>query len=370
MTEKDRFSSYQYGEAITGIGQAVEFTCALDSAEQVREFLEANVRTISIPTTGQVSVAHGGYGNYTRYDIVQHDYAGGGSPGGGGYIEILEIENPPDGRWGIVIHEYTSYKGSVFTEWETVENARAAYARCWGSHDAAEGFPKLPGFKRRVVCGALTPWFYAVGTEQLHGDYTFPKGLEDDAVYRFGRQFVVFDISGIPAVKICMGSRFFSRKSDNYPYKESQYRLIYWDDGSVWDERDNRGTPPRSMEESEEWIAEAVQQFRQLLAGKSTEFTINFTDGNRFVGKLVKPKRAARCAEGDYYLVVRVKGRAEPLEGWVYGFTPTQEAPDVVQHVTQQYAREGQEVEHVEIKQRKTKKGGQKWSGAFFDPPR
>lgn len=372
MEQLDRFSSYRYGEGRTGIGQMVEFTCPPDITEQVSEFLRTNVRTIDIPTTGRVNVAHGGYGQYTRYDVVQHDYAGGGpnEGGGWGYIEALEIKNPSDGRWGIVINECTSHKGGVFTEWETLENARAAFKKFWSSHRTEEEFPKLPGFKRRIACGGLTPWFYAIGDEQLIGDCAFPEGLQDDAVYRFGRQFVVFDYEGVPAVKTCMGARFVRRKRDYHPYDEQQYRLVYWDDGSVWDESNGHDGSPRPAEEGEMWIAEAVQQFRQLLAGKSAEFTINFTDGNKFVGKLVRANRRVPCVEGNYFLVVRLKDKKKPLEGWVNDFKPTKDAPDIVQYVTKRYAQSGQEVEHVEVKKCKTEKGGKKWSGVFFHSPR
>lgn len=372
MKQPDCFSSYRYGEGRTGIGQMVEFTCPPDAVEQVVEFLRTNVRTIDIPTTGRVNVAHGyGHGQYTRYDVVQHDYAGGGPGeiGGWGYTEVLEIKNPPDGRWGIIINERTSHKGGVFTEWETLENACAAFKKSWSSHRTEEEFLRLPGFKRRVVCDVLTPWFYAIGEEQLIGDYAFPEGLQDDAVYRFGRQFVVFNYDGVPAVKICMGTRFVGWKSDHYPYDKQAHRLVYWDDGSVWDESNNRGSP-RPIEEGEMWIAEAVQQFKQLLAGKVAEFTINFTDGNKFVGKLVRANPRVPCAEGNYFLVVRLKGEMKPLKGWVNNFKPTKDAPDIVQYVTQRYTQSGQEVEYIEVKERKTEKGGKKWSGMFFRPPR
>ena len=104
-------------------------------------------------------VLHGAYNSYMLFEIVQHEYAGGGpEEGGWGYVEVLEIKNPPNGRWGIVIHNRTSDKGSVFTEWETVKDARAAFAKT--IYDNTDTYPKLPGFKRRVVCGIKLPWFY------------------------------------------------------------------------------------------------------------------------------------------------------------------------------------------------------------------
>ena len=361
----EQFTNYKWGEERTGGGQLVTFTCHPKNVARVKEFLRGQIRTIDIPTTGRVSIAHGGYGQYTRYDVVQHKYAGGQNEAGWGYIEVLEIRNPPDGRCGIVINE-TGSEGGAFTEWENLEYAVAAYNNFYSSHRTEKEFPKLQGFKRRVACGGLTPWFYAISDEQLIGDYTFPDGLQDDAVYRFGRQFVVFDYDGVPAVKTCMGTRFIKRKRDYRPYDEQQYRLIYWDDGSVWDESNGRGGSPRPVEEGEMWITETVQRFRQLIAGKRTEFTVNFTNGNKFVGKLVRANHRVPCAEGDYLLVVRLKGEKKPLKGWVNDFKPTEDAPDIVQYVTKCYAKKRQEVEYIEVKECKTEKGGRKWSGVFF----
>lgn len=364
MEQSDRFSSYHFGEGRTGVGQLVEFSYPSDvNQDTVKEFLLTNVRTIDRPTTGRVEVEHGAYGMCSRYDVTQHKYAGGGS----GFIEVLEIKNPPDGRWGFVINERPGYKDAVFTEWETLTDACGAFEKFWGSARSEEEFPKLPGFKRLVVCGALTPWFYAIGDEQLIGDYAFPYGLQDDAVYRFGRKFVVFDHDGVPEVKTCMGTRFVKRKSEYHPYEVQQYRLVYWDDGSAWDENKGRGNP-RPLEEGELWITEAVQQFRQMLAGKNVEFTINFIDGNKFVGKLVKANHRVPCAEGDYDLVVRVKGEKKSRTGWIRDFKPTKVAPDIVQYVIQHLALKGHEVEHVEIKRSLTKTGGNKWSGVFLQP--
>jgi len=367
MSEKkegvDRFSSYQYGEGVTGIGQVVEFTCPIGATEFVRNLLKS-IRTI--PITGRVNVAHGTYGRNTRYDVTQHKYAGGGYPGNGGFYEVLEIKNPPDGRWGIVIYEDLSPSGGTFTEWETLQDALNAYERYCNARTGE--LAKIPGFKRIVLCGELTPWFYAIGNELLVGDYAFPDGLQDDAVFRFGRQFVVFDSDGVPSIKTCMGTRFVKRFYEAYySSRDSEYeyyRLVYWDDGSVWDEH-HSGNMPRPLEEKELWIVEAIQQFKQMLAGKNTEFTINFTNGNKFVGKLVQPESRA-CAEGRYLITLKVKGKKQK-DGFV-DFKPTSELPDIVQYVTEQCARNGKEIERLEIKECKTERGGKKWSGVFFSP--
>lgn len=362
METQDRFSVCTFGEARTESGQLVEFTCPSGAADQVSEFLRANVRTLELPATHRVNVAHGGYGKYSRYDIVQHKYAGGGPDEGGswGYIEVLEIKNPPEGRCGIVIHECRSAVGAQFAEWETLTDARAAFEKCWSNNSPFQKFRKLPGFKRAVACGALTPWFYTIGDEQLIGDYAFPGGLQDDPVYRFGRQFVVHDSDGFLTVKTCMGTRFAKRSSRDYPYKVSEVRLVYWSDGSVWDE--NCGGLPRPLEAGEAWITEAIQQFRALLAGKSTKFTINFADGNKFVGKLVEK---TPCPEGRYFVVVHLKDEREPRRGWVE-FQPTPEAPDIIKYVTQRFMENDKVVEQIKVERAKAKRSGRQWLGVFF----
>ena len=362
MKHSDRFDSYGYSEGKTGTDQMVEFTHPTDvSAGQVKSFLQANIRTINIPTANQINVGHGAYCKYSRYEITQHDYAGGMM----GYIELLEIKNPPDNRCGIVINEYTSDNNSMFTEWETLEDARTTFNKYWGSRNI--NLLKLTGFKRQVVYEALTPWFYAIGNEELFGDYAFPKNMQDDPVYRLGHKFVVFGNNGWPAVKTCMGTRLKKEKQLYHPHEEYEYRTVYWDDGSVWEENNTFGKiPPRPLEQGEMWITETIQQFKQLLAGKSTEFSINFTNGDKFVGKLVKEKKNFICAEGDYLLVVKLRNEKEPSQGWATGFSPTQKVPDVVQYTTQRFAQDGKEVEWIQVKQRKTKKGGLKWSGVFF----
>lgn len=356
------FDLYQYGEGKTGIGQTVEFSCPSGRIPDVQEFLKTTIRTIRPPVTTRVLISHGGYGGFTRYDVVQHKYGGGGS----GFIEVLEIRNPPEDRCGIVMYEYNSYGGSFFTEWTSLEKAVAAWEKGWKNRHREEELPQLPGFIRLVRCNALTPWFYALGTEELVGDYVFPHGLEDDAVYRFGEKFIVYGYEGIPSVKTCMGSRFVTKKEDNYPHRVHQYRVIYWDDGSTWHEGYGAGGTPRRLEDGELWITEAIDQFRKLLAGHSTEFSITFTNDTKFVGKVVGIKHKNPSAAGDYLLRVNLKGESKPKEGWVRDFSPSIECPDIVQFVTKQYERGGNEVERVEIVKVNTKSAGKKWSGVFF----
>lgn len=372
MDDEERFSSYSYGEARTGNGQVVEFSYPTTSSrEEIASFIKTHVRDIDLPATRQVNVGHGGYGQYSRFNIKQHKYAGGGpgESGGWGYIEVLEIQNPPNEKLGIVINERTSRDGGTFTEWDTLENALSAFEANWGGSQTKERLPKCIGFRRRVDCGLLRPWFYAIGDEQLLGDYAFPEGLQDDEVYRLGKKFVVYNYDGVPVIKTCMGTRYVteSRHSGRTGrYENVRYRIVQWDDGTMWNENNTPGAHPRHAEEGELWIAEATEQFRKFLAGRTNEFVVRFTDGNKFVGRLVQPDRPRLCAEGRYSLIVHLKD-GKKKEGWV-DFTPTSEYTNVVQYVTKKLAKKNEEVASVEVKKGETKKGGKKWAGVFLAP--
>lgn len=361
-----KFSSYTYGEARTGMGQLVKFSCPTEFKDKIINFFRDHLREVDLPTTGVFNISHGGYGRYTRYNMTQHDYAGGGS----GFIEVLEIRNAPDQRCSFIVYQYHCYGKSDFTEWETLEDARNAWNRHWSSLDNTVNFPKAKGFKRWVECGALAPWFYAIGDEELVGDYALPYGLENDPAYRIGRKFVIFDDENVPYIKTCMGTRFVSKKKDDYPYEAVNYRIVYWHDGSSWNEShyESKNHPlPRELKNEELWITEAIQQFQEALAGKRTDFVINFTDRYKFIGKVVEIDKKITSPEGDYLLVVTFKDkRKKKQEGWVNDFTPTSETPDIIQYVTKKLKEKGHEAEHIEIKSIKAKKGGKKWCGMFF----
>lgn len=361
------FSSYSFSEGKTGIGQQISFTYPLgEDAKKIKEFIAEKIRSFDLPIAHKTNVDHGSFGRYSRYEIIQHKYAGGH----GGYIELLEIKNPPDNRHNIVIHFYTDSDNSSFSEWETIKDATYAFQRYF-AWDQKEEIDKFPGFKRWIKCGALTPWFYAIGDEELIGDYAVASGLEDDPVFRLNKSFVVFDDEGFPAIKTCMGTRFIEKEHQDFDSKKKKeyFRLVFWDDGSCWDEhcqRFHNYSLPRPAESEELWITEAIAEFKKALAGKKTDFTINFTNGEQFIGKIKTAAKKQFCAEGDYFLTVSLEGEKEQRKGWLTNFTPTAEYPDVIQYVTAKYKEKGCKVVQIKIEKSKTKKGGKKWAGTFF----
>jgi hypothetical protein len=243
--------------------------------------------------------------------------------------------------------------------------------KSWSSRDTIK-FSKLPGFIRRVKCGALTPWFYAVGDQELVGDHVFPEGFQDDPVYRFGRKFVVEGDEELPVIKTCMGCRIIEGKEDVYPHMPYIYRVIFWDDGTTWNERhQNQITlrqPPRPLADNELWIDEAMRKFRKLLAGKSTKFDISFLGGDKFVGRVIRAKVRKPSAEGRYYAVLHLKEEKKVREGW-FDFKPTPEMPDVITLLEKNMAKKGLTIQRVQVKDLVITPKGKKWSGVFFSQP-
>ena len=136
-----------------------------------------------------------GCGQFTRYHAVQHRYMGGEY----GYIEVLEIKNPPEGRECFITYQYHERPwrveesgwtnredwgktgvtvSQVFAEWASLAAARKGLDRymTWGIRSRTDPAP-LPGFIRRVVCGSKSPWFYAKGDEQVEGDFVLAQAV-------------------------------------------------------------------------------------------------------------------------------------------------------------------------------------------------
>ena len=73
----------------------------------------------------------------------------------------------------------------MFSEWKSLDDSKVALEKEF-SHPPRWHQENMPVFKRKVFCSRLIPWFYAIGDEQLKGDYVLPSTLQDDPVFRLG----------------------------------------------------------------------------------------------------------------------------------------------------------------------------------------
>lgn len=383
----ERVTSYRYGEGATLEGQVVQFTAPSDEFELAKDALQ-HFRDIRIPSSALVNVEHGGYGRYSRYEIEQIDYGGGNNEVGGGYYEILSIKNAPEGRQPIVSHGFMSsgeWFSQFFAEWESVEAAKAHWDKVGrGRILTLREFKDsqasaVDGLLRVVNTGYLSPWFYATGDAYLVGDYVFPEHLAQDPTFTFGRQFLVpekSDKSGemLHKLKTCMGCvveehrdrpTYYARGDERQLVKK--YRAVQWHDGTVTEVYPY--TPdsqvPVPLAEGDTWVSDAQRKFVEMLAGKTLGFEIEFANGGKFVGKYVQPPEAPKpTAAGDYCASVTLDN-GEAIEGWVHGFSPTDDEPTIVSHIEKRLARNGKTAVRIEITSQRTKKGGKKWAGVY-----
>lgn len=355
MPTNEKFNHYTYVECRTGVNQLVEVTCHPADKEKVVAFFKENVRQVHHPANKLHNVTHGGYGRYTRFDIKQHKYAGGGS----GYIEAIEIKDAPEGHHPFLIHEYNSGR-SKFWEIKTVERLKEIWERWWGSNDRDV---KTEGVIRFVDCSYVSPWFYAMGDQIIFRDFVIPdEGLASHPLYQQGKKFLLTCSFEKPQIKTCLCAFKIEGKEDPYyrDRKSSDYHVVVFTDGSHYDES-HRSHNLRLLHDDELWIDAAIEQFHKLLTGEKKNFEIPFIDGSSFVGKF-KPSRL-RDTAGTYHIVARCKKNGKPLktEGAVE-FEPTKEVPFVKDFVAAQAKAKGVELVDMESVLREAKDG---WTGVF-----
>lgn len=124
---------------------------------------------MGILQTGTV-LKHGGYALQSRFNIVQHDYAGGE----GGYVELLEVLNPPFGYSRFYICIFNNDFPCSFTEFQNLESALKAWPIFFTS--AYFHWEKLLKKKFRfkfnhILWGEFNPWFYAGPSDKVDGNF-------------------------------------------------------------------------------------------------------------------------------------------------------------------------------------------------------
>ena len=383
------FTTRQIGEAVTAGGQRLALECTDGTLETVKEVFVRDVWNVEVPLTGEVVVSHGGYGRPTRYNVVQHKYAGGGHAGCGGHIEVLEIVSPPDDKHGILVYEYSEDATSirtVFTEFDTLKHAISAWEKGWGSGDE-ERMEKVlassPGFIRHVDCHGMTPWFYAIGRQVVRGDVVFPEGIDADPVYQTGRKFFVRRDDGYDSegqsneswlLKICWGAKRWERKSAADHFMGQSERVfdmvrVYWMDGTNTESEEGQMAGIARPSDGEPWIMEALEQFVRALNGSTREVNIHFTDGTRFRGRFTPAPKAPPW--GTYQIGLRC--RRVGTKEWggynnLFYFTPEKcgNAPTLAIALEAWAKKQGGEIEIISTKLIKRYRG-KRWVGIY--PP-
>lgn len=111
---------------------------------------------------------HGGYAMETRYIMTQHMYAGSDHAPSVGFVELLEIANPPPEQHPLVIFE--RWNGQTrFYEFTDQSAAEQCFGRIFVR--LGSSLSKADGLIRTVDCGGRRPWFYAGDEDMVDGDF-------------------------------------------------------------------------------------------------------------------------------------------------------------------------------------------------------
>jgi len=270
-------------------GQLLQVECVSGQEELVKNlFAQLSTIWVEEPSTRRTIVDHGGYSGFTRYNIVQHEYIGGGNASGGGYIELLEIKDPPTGRCGTVIHAYVSHGGHRVFEFKSLISAKRAFNPVFDH--VMYGWPEPGGVVREFVSGWLEPWFCAVGDQNLLGDFVFPDVFaEEDDFFRVGRKFVVSE-NGAESIKICMGCLLEKPELfHSYPGEaERKHRIVQWLDGTQWRESYHTSNEiPKPLEDVSPSLAANLKisfgTFGELMPDQKS-FILSLPTGEELVG--------------------------------------------------------------------------------------
>lgn len=375
------FSCKTFTEVRTGGGQLLQATVACPSGfdkaskEEQRHRLTAalaEVHHFSEPLTREVepcNVQHGGYNMYSRFELKQHEYAGGQ----GGFAEALEILVPLDSRCPYVLHDY-KMGHHYFQEYETLADLLGAWKAglWWKEEDALKG---QKGFKRLVQCGIMKPWFYAVGEQRIVGDFVWPENFRETPSFRHGQQYVVDhrSVHGGPDVKTCIHVHEETKEHSSSWERGKTYTVttVYWSDGT-WTRYD--GNNIRPLEAGERWIAEAIEEFRNLLAGGKKQFQIPFDDGGRVTVKYDPPslgKKGRKDKKGRYWVKVVAEKDGETIvkEGNVR-FDPSQDKEThVAKKVANELKKRGMRLKKITKIFRRVGRGNNvSWRGVWPNP--
>lgn len=231
---------------------------------------------------------HGGYPTTTCFTIITHAYAGSTS----GYVEVLEIKNPPVSKIPFIVHIYEQGK-SLFYEFNSVDDAKK-YASTFislstiGYYDATK---KL--WKRRIDCHELEPWFYAKQLGSIVYDFVIPETYSiNDKYFTKDASFIIFQ------------DKYVSCKKVLAVCSEENTVSIYWND-ATHTSISKAGHMEVIPYTHPEWKGELLRKWWHLINGTERYFRFVSKELGEFemeiedTSKEVEESEAIILADGD-----------------------------------------------------------------------
>ncbi|HRZ95312.1 MAG TPA: hypothetical protein P5262_01965 [Candidatus Moranbacteria bacterium] len=303
------------GESLTRDGQIVHFICPTsEDVEEIKQVLGAKVNSIEPATTRWVG---DGFERLSRYII--HPLEKEGKKLFDGFQGALKIENPPEGKWEIIVYaqdEYDFPAGRIgansFYEFETEELAIVA----WGKYkNGKRDLEREPGCKRRVRCGPFQPWFFAIGDQAVSGDLVIPSELEEYGIFQFGRKFVVHPENywgEVPQIKTCWGIKTIDDyvSTGHYSSVKRPVKFILWHDGMFT--RLGPGNPnvPQNIQplEGSNLLAQMVlDKVKTVVSGTSDSEEVICANGDKIIIQWKPADKKKPHKGGMYWVTLQTK---------------------------------------------------------------
>jgi hypothetical protein len=284
---------------------------------------------------------------YSRFDLIRRNFRKFPT----GYVEVLEVIDAPLNHARHIIHEKFVDRGRAFSEWKSGELATYAFnVTAWPITGSTGKLESLAGFIRHIHCHRLTPWFLATGTEAIIGPYVAPRGLDNDPVYRLGGRFVCFDPNDgeDPVIKTCLGCRVEKGFNVNFPFEPYEYRIVYFDDGSVW-KSNSKIRPPRELSEGELWVVHRLGHLKRLMTGGLTNISVHFLDSTTLSSRIVHSKLSSLKQPGLYRYTIVVEGEKPIFRN--KKFEPSETEPTLLHFINNQMKENGKNVLYVKIRE-------------------
>ena len=393
--------SHSYVELWTERGKCYTALVEHEYVPYLRRVWRQAIHSIA-PAQTQVTtqVEHGWYTGLSRYCLEKLEYAGAGD-GYPAFTEALEIKNPPKGRGRGVLYNYDGLASSWFAEFDTPEQARQAYKQWWSHWSALpstqeEKLRGRPGFRRFVNLGVLTPWFYALGNEQLYvgdiydGDFVLPDWLVDHPTYRLGSWWLVTGRDKEARPVQCLGaSRFIQhRQVDSWREVKAEVVRVFWSDGTTTESGDEYVTTQQMRPDQSVYMAEAHRWLDEVLSGRRDHVVLDTIGGHRLtmrVGALGKTARRAGMYEYDVTFDRDIEVQVAKRDEWgqqtdetepkylrqftgSLNFQPTPECktPEAKFRAMLAKNHPGVEIVKLRLKLMAAEGGGQRWSGVYW----
>lgn len=173
-----------------------------------------------------------------RHKLIRTEWAGGGE-----WMEVLEVKNPPEGKKNTVVHICRLADGakhSTFFEFTLPVYANNAFDQSYRERPKKreEMIENSIGFIRKADCGPIRPWFYATTEKIVFNDFAVPVEVHKEypnitaagrPLFAKGRRVIVIE-GRFKEAKRCIGVLWVKKNVSEF---SPDVVTVFWEDGTA-----------------------------------------------------------------------------------------------------------------------------------------